>query len=349
MSSNIVAPRLDELEPTPLRWLWPGYLPLGKLTLIDGDPGQGKSLMSLDLAARVTRGDKWPDSTPGGDPAGVVLVGCEDDLNNTVLPRLAALGADLTRIAAFQGHEVDGKLVGLPSFPRDAEALGRLVEKHAARLVVMDPLMAFIDPMFSTINDQAIRQALLPLMQMAEETGCNLSAIRHLNKTGAGRAMYRGSGSIGIVGCSRCAYLVGRSPDDPSVRVLACLKTNVGELPPSLGFRVFAGTGLQVDWLGAVDYAADDLLAVPGKKTTAQDRAAAFLQVQLADGPVEFQILLARAKSAGLSERTLFRAKKVVAARSFEEGSNKARKHFWTLQKPDTLDGLLGQQPSPSP
>jgi hypothetical protein len=97
-------------------------------------------------------------------------------------------------------------------------------------------------------------------MQMAEETGCNLSAIRHLNKTGAGRATYRDSGSIGV-GCSRCAYL----------------KTNVGELPPSLGFRVIAGEGLQVEWLGAVDYAADDLLPVPGKETTAQDRAAAIL------------------------------------------------------------------------
>jgi len=216
--------------------------------------------------------------------------------------------------------------------------------------VIIDPLMGHIDMAFASINDQAMRQALFPLQELARDTQCTLLVIRHLNKSGAVKALYRGSGSIGIIGCSRGAFIVARSPDDPSLRVLACLKLNVAEQPPSLGFRILCQDPdrPKVEWTGIEEYSADDLLAVATKKTSAQDRAVAFLQTQLQDGRVEYQTLLVRAKSADLSERTLFRAKKVAKVSSVEEGPPAARKHYWTLDKPDSLAGILAS-PVPDP
>lgn len=348
MPAQMLAHDLDDLERTEVTWLWPGYLPVGKLTLIDGDPGQGKSLLSLDLAARLSTGRSWPDGAAGPAPGGVVLVNCEDGLSDTILPRLEELGADLGRVAAFQGYTVEDKFVSLPIFPRDVDTLRDLVKRKQARLVIIDPLMAFVDPMFSSINDQAIRQALLPLIQMAEETQCALLVIRHLNKTGAGRAIYRGSGSIGIVGCSRCAYLVGRNPEDPSVRVLACLKSNIAEPPPSLGFRVLRTDQLELEWLGPVDYSADDLVGAAAKKGNALERACDFLRVQLHEGPLDLEVLRARAKSASISERTLFRAKNALQARSIETGPQAGRRHLWTLAEPDSVAALLAGAPANS-
>jgi RecA-family ATPase len=194
---TLCAPCLDEIEAEPIRMLWDGVLPLGKLVLVDGDPDVGKSFMSLDLARRVMLGLEWPDGKPGGEPAGVILVGAEDDLRDTVLPRLEVMGADCSRIRAFQGFTRNQRLVRAPSFPGDDDALRRLIVETKARLVIIDPLMQFVDPAYATINDQAVRQALFPLVEMARETQCTLIAIRHLTKMAGGiKALYRGSGSL---------------------------------------------------------------------------------------------------------------------------------------------------------
>src|SRR5262245_58757397 len=107
---QVLTHRLDELQPETVRWLWPGYVPLGKMTLLDGDPGLGKSLLSLDLAARVTTGRSWPDGSAGAAPGNVLLVNCEDGLRDTVLPRLRALGGDLRRAVAYQGYTLEEQL-----------------------------------------------------------------------------------------------------------------------------------------------------------------------------------------------------------------------------------------------
>jgi DNA repair protein RadA/Sms len=141
--------------------------------------------------------------------------------------------------------------------------------------------------------------------------------------------------------------MVARSPEDPSIRVLACLKYNVGAKPPSLGYRILdEGHGAYVEWTGQVDCTADDLQAAPGKKATALERAVDFLKGQLQESELEVQTLLARASSAGVSERTLYRARKELPIRTIEKGPE--RKTFWTMDRPDSVEALLARPDVPA-
>ena len=145
-------------------------------------------------------------------------------------------------------------------FPRDLPLLRGLLDRLRPALVVLDPLLAYIDLAYSSINDQAVRQVLTPLAQLAAEFDCAFLLIRHLNKSGGTKAMYRGSGSIGIVGTTRLAFLVGKHPGDETARVLAPVKSNLGPMPLAVAWRLVNHPALKMDWLGEVEFAADDLV-----------------------------------------------------------------------------------------
>jgi hypothetical protein len=221
------------VEETALRWLWPGRIPLGTITLLDGDPGLGKSLLALDLVARVTRGAAMPD---GGDTlagavegvvdGGAVLLSAEDDLAATVRPRLDAAGADLQRVLAVQtvltydtamGQEVERGF----ALPGDVPLLVAAIGEVDAKLVVIDPLMAYLDGRVNSWRDQDVRAALAPLARLAERTGVAVVILRHLTKGGSTNALYRGGGSIGIIGAARSGLLVARAPNPALVAVTA--------------------------------------------------------------------------------------------------------------------------------
>src|SRR5262249_15418939 len=159
---------LEEYPAEQIDWLWPGYIPAGKLTVIEGDPDRGKSLMTLDLAARLTSGRPWPNSTAAPAAAAVVLVGSEDSLRDTVVPRLLAAGADLSRIRLFAGRRRPDGRYRLPAFPDDADALAEVIAENNARLAIIDPFTAFLSTRTCSLNDQMIRQVLTPLAQVAD-------------------------------------------------------------------------------------------------------------------------------------------------------------------------------------
>jgi len=225
---------VEDVAPERVSWLWRGRIPLGKITLIDGDPGTGKSALATDLAARVSVGRKFPDGTPCR-AGGVVIASAEDGLADTIRPRLDAAGADLSRVLAL-ATVPDGDTERLISVPEDIGVIRRGIEQVQARLVVIDPLMAFLSGDVNSHRDQDVRRALAPLAKLAEETGAALVVVRHLNKSSDGNALYRGGGSIGIVGQARSALLVARHPEDDRRRVLASLKSNLAEPAPSLAF-----------------------------------------------------------------------------------------------------------------
>ena len=219
---------LSELTPVATDWLWPLRIPKGELTVLDGDPSVNKSSLLMDLAARVSTGREMPDGT-AGTLGGVLLLLAEDSLRKTVLQRLEAAGADLGRIAVPPGSVV---------IPRDLARVEEWACQMQAALIIIDPLIAFLG--CDANSDRQVRWAMTPLKAFAERAGCAVVMVRHLTKRGGKHALYRGGGSIGIVAATRSALLVGRPPDDPDLRVLAHVKSNLGPLAPSLSFEPVA-------------------------------------------------------------------------------------------------------------
>jgi len=273
--------RLSDVQPERVRWLWPGRIPAGKLVTLDGDPGLGKSTLALEFAATITTGGTWPDRSVCAFPGAVILLSAEDGLADTVRPRLDAASADATRVHAVQGVTMaDGSL--RPPTLADVNELTELVTETSARLLVIDVLMAYLPSGTDSHKDQDIRRVLSRLSAMADATGCTILLLRHLNKAKGGDPMYRGGGSIGIVGAARAGMLVARDPDDDNVRVLASTKSNLGPEPEALRYQLVDADShgvAQVQWLGISTHNARALLADhgDGEDRPERDGAAAWL------------------------------------------------------------------------
>ncbi len=311
---------LADVVPEKVTWLWRGYIPVGKLTIIEGDPGLGKSTASLDLAARVSTGTAMPDGTPT-ELGGVVVLSLEDGLADTIVPRLIAAGADLTRCISLDGIRENGK-ERLPTI-EDIVAIRESCEAIGAKLVIIDPLMGFLSSKKNSWRDQDMRSALGPLAKLAEEMGVAVVLIRHLNKAAGGQAIYRGGGSIGISGAARAALLIAKDPEDSNRRVMACVKTNLAKDPPSLAYSIEAvGEHSRIVWGGFSALSADALLVAAGspEEQTALGEAKDFLRELLAAGPVEAKAIQRQARGAGISDKTLHRAKNALGVLAKKEG-----------------------------
>jgi hypothetical protein len=332
---RLIARRVADVPAEQVSWLWPGWLPLGKLAILDGDPGQGKSTVSLELAARVSAGRGMPDGTPVDSPAGVVILSAEDGVGDTIRPRLEAAGADLDRIYAVEAAVAPGGEETLPTLPLDAADVGRLVAEVEARLVIVDPLMAYLDGRTNSHRDHDIRRALVPLAQVAQVYGCTVLVIRHLNKAQGGRAVHRGGGSIGIIGAARVGLLAGQHPADENLRVLAVAKSNLAKTPTSLAYTLIEDTEhgcARVQWLGPTDVHADDLVAAHDpEERSALEEACDFLRVELANGPRSASEIQEAARRTGIAERTLKRAKAKLGVVSDKAEGVLGGQWFWRL------------------
>jgi len=317
--AGLVLHRLSDLTSEDVRWLWPGRIPFGKITVLDGDPGLGKSTITLDLAARLTRGEAMPDGVRGDNekPAGVLLLTAEDGLRDTVLPRLKALGADMTRVYALESvPNVKGE-PEMPAIPRDLDLIERMVVEHGVALVIVDPLIAFLGDSSetNTWRDQDIRRALGPFALMLERTASASLLVRHLNKGSGGNPIYRGGGSIGIIGAARSGLLVQKDPDDETGvrRVLAPTKANLSAPAKAMAYRMEQAPNgsVRVVWEGETEHTAVGLLAepLPEEERSELHDAVEFLRAELYAGAVQVEEIKRRSRAAGISERTLKRAR----------------------------------------
>ena len=178
-SFHLVEP-LSQVVAQPLCWLWPGRLARGKLSIFDGDPEIGKSLATLDLCARITSGRPFPDGSPGVEPGNVLILNGEDAAEDTVLPRLRALGADLGRAFVLNKDFLDKS--GPFRLPFHTDFLQRALGETHAVLAVLDPIMAFLDPTIQVVSDMSVRRVLSPLAATSQQHGCHTVMVRHLNK-----------------------------------------------------------------------------------------------------------------------------------------------------------------------
>ena len=193
--SSVPGVLMSDVEAERVQWVWRNWVALGKLTLVDGDPGVNKTTLALDVAGRVSNGSLMPDSAPGVD-GGVVIVTGEDGLADTIRPRLEAAGADLTRIRAIQtaGESDDERPLSLPE---DLPVIEQAIVNVGAKLVIIDPLMAFLSGRVDSHRDQDVRRALVQLASLANRCAVAVIVIRHLNKTQGARAIYRGGAPSG--------------------------------------------------------------------------------------------------------------------------------------------------------
>jgi hypothetical protein len=338
--------RLANLAPTRLEWLWPGRLAAGKLTLLDGDPDQGKSMLTLDWAARLTTARAWPDGAPISKPESVLLLGGEDNLYETVIPRLLAAGADLNRVDILNGRPgPDGTLLP-PVFPDDADLLRHALKETGARFVVADPIVAFLGAA-AGLNGPQVRKALTPLANIAQEAGANLTMVRHLNKNGRRQsAMYRGTGSIAVVAAAPQDQSAGRDPKDPTQRVLACSKNNLAGPQPTLGYRIRQDEQERpfLEWTGVVDVSADDIVLNDGTQLGAPVvRAIEYLQETLGGGSRPCKEVRELANAMDIAQSTLDRARvklNVVPFQSWENGRNV---WYWRIAHGATAEEELAQ------
>jgi putative DNA primase/helicase len=316
----VLARTIADVERRRIRWFWPRYIPSGKITIFDGDPGLGKSMVTLDLAARATTGKLMPDGSPVIEGA-VILLSAEDDPGDTIGPRLDAHGANPLRVVIFDVPTDDG--VRPPLLPLDIPRIEGLVKRVGAVLVVIDPLMAYLGGEIDSYRDQDVRRAMHALAAMAARTGVAVLVVRHLNKGSAtsGNPLYRGGGSIGIIASARAGLLVARDPDDPERRVLAVTKSNLGPPAPALGFRIETVDDVpRIGWLGQVERDASDLLVTePLEERGAMAEAREWLSDFLLGGPQPANLVLQAGREAGHSERTMKRAKAALRVKSVHE------------------------------
>jgi DNA repair protein RadA/Sms len=299
--------RLADVEPEDIQWLFPPYIPLGKVTLIEGDPGLGKSRLTHALAAAVSRGQGLLNG-PSRPPRPVLLLTMEDGLADTVRPHLERLGADLSVIHAYSAPPtLDQKGLAM---------LERHIVEHRPGLVIIDPLQGAMGGKIDLHRANETRPFMAALAELANRYSCAIICVRHLTKGARDRAIYRGIGSIDITGAARSILQVGIHPEDKGLRVLAHAKSNLGPFGPSWSFTISdKGT---FEWGEEVRYTAEDLFrpAMDEESQTALGEATSFLREILSAGPVAQRKIEQKAGDRGIKKRTLDRAKKKLGVRS---------------------------------
>ena len=331
---------LADVEPEHVEFMWEDRIPWGKVTLSTGDPGQGKSATLFDLAARLSSGKKMPLTGIRHEPASVIILTAEDGLGDTVAPRLLAAGADLAKIHSIIAYRGKDGYESPLSLPEHVDILRKEVERTGARLVIIDPLNAFLTGKADSHRDHHVRQALHPLTKMAEDTGVAILIISHLNKGSGGNATYRIGGSIGVVAAARAALLVATDPTDPDRKIVAVSKSNLAAFPQSVVFRLEDDpeyAAVRVKWEGLSPIMANDLLSAGqgGRTHPERDAAEDFLEDLLSDGAVPVNEIKEAAKEQGIAETTLQRAKDALGVNSVRSGFGKGGGWLWTLERGD--------------
>ena len=316
MKQDLELIRLSDIQPEEVQWLWYPYIPLGKLTVIQGDPGEGKTTFVLAMIAALTKGEALPEREPL-DPVNILYQTAEDGLADTIRPRLDALGADCSRVLVIDESKRELSL--------SDERIRQAMEKTRAKLLVLDPLQAYLGAEVDMHRANEVRPILKRLGSVAEQMGCAVVLIRHLNKMQGQKSGHRGMGSVDFQAAVRSVLLVGRTKEDPQLRIVVPDKSSLAPEGESIAFALDPELGFQ--WKGYCAYNAEELLGGSTKQVQTKTMQAEETLRNLLDKPAPAEEILRRITAVGISERTLMTAKKNLGVLSEKRGAQ----WFWRL------------------
>lgn len=289
--------RMSEVQQTEVEWLWYPYIPFGKLTIIQGNPGEGKTFFAMQLAAACTNRKFLPQMEPF-EPFNMIFQTAEDGLGDTVKPRLLSAEADLERVLVID--DADNPLTLAD------ERIENAIRENHARLVIIDPLQAFLGANVDMNRANEVRPIFRRLSDVAQATNCAIVMIGHLNKAAGSQSTYRGLGSIDITAVVRSLLFIGKVKTDPTTRVIVHEKSSLAPPGQSLAFSLGDEKGFR--WIGAYDISAEDLLAggEGSKAELKQEQAAKLIEQFLSEGrKVSIAEINKEAVERGISERTV--------------------------------------------
>jgi len=328
---------LSEVESRQVDWLWRNYFPLGRLSMLSGDPNDGKTFFGLDMSARVTRGTVWPDGSKVGEPGEVLYLSIEDQAADTLRPRIDSLKGDPSKIRVLRPDSEDflsfAEKDGLKTFE------GIIKGMTDIRLAVIDPILDFSGQINPNSAEQ-VRTLLSPLAKIAEKYGIAILLIGHLNKAQSMSALYRTGGSTGAwLGKCRAAFMIFRDQDDKGKRYLMPLKANLAPRDPDRwSFRIIEGR-LEFEKV-TEDLEIDDYIN-PQLRMEAREASHAvnWLRDILKSGPKDSKEIRTKAEENGIPQNTLYRAMRKLNIINKTEGFGKFKSSIWAL--PENKDAIL--------
>ena len=323
---NLKLINMEQVEIEKIDWLLYPFIPFGKVTIVQGDPGEGKTTMVLQIIAKLTKGEAvlpsgsdelaLEEKTMALEPVNVIYQTAEDGLGDTIKPRLLSAGADCSRVMVIDDNDQALTMM-------DAR-LEEAIIQTKARLVVLDPIQGFLGADVDMHRANEIRPLMKRVAVLAEKYHCAIILIGHMNKNSNGKSSYRGLGSIDFQAAARSVLIVGRIKDEPEIRVVCHVKSSLAPEGKSIAFRLDKDTGFE--WIGEYDISADDLLSGDnrGQKIHA---AKEFLKEILASGSVAQTKVAEEAESRRIKKKTLWNAKKELEIDSVKIGNQ----WFWML------------------
>ena len=323
---NLKLINMEQVEIEKIDWLLYPFIPFGKVTIVQGDPGEGKTTMVLQIIAKLTKGEAvlpsgsdepaLEEKTMALEPVNVIYQTAEDGLGDTIKPRLLSAGADCSRVMVIDDNDQALTMM-------DAR-LEEAIIKTKARLVVLDPIQGFLGADVDMHRANEIRPLMKRVALLAEKYHCAIILIGHMNKNSNGKSSYRGLGSIDFQAAARSVLIVGRIKDEPEIRVVCHVKSSLAPEGKSIAFRLDKDTGFE--WIGEYDISADDLLSGDNRGQKIHV-AKEFLQEFLVSGSVAQTKVAEEAESRGIKKKTLWNAKKELEIDSVKIGNQ----WFWML------------------
>ena len=312
--------RMSDVELTPVEWLWKPYLPFGKLSVLQGNPGEGKTYFAMHLAAACTNGKLLPNMEHM-EPFNVIYQTAEDGLGDTVKPRLIEAGADLDRVLVIDDSEVQLTL--------SDERIEKAIIENNARLVIIDPIQAYLGADVDMNRANEVRPIFMRLGQVAQRTGCAILLIGHLNKAAGMQSLQRGLGSIDIAAAVRSVMFIGKLKHDPTMRILTHEKSSLAPPGASLAFSLGDEGGFR--WVGEYDITADEMLSgIEPQRETKTQQAKDLICTLLAGGKqVLSEDIDKAALERGIPGRTVRDAKRELGDALKSKIVEGRKKVFW--------------------